>query len=669
MPDGVGSPTWQKLDGYFRSALDHPTWSAWRKHARDCFAYKEGDQWTAAEVKELEKRGQPATVNNQVKVTLDRLVGQFVKQRTRIGYKGRNPDDEATANVLTDLFRFIRQNSGLEFEERDAAEDGFCGGFGVIEACVTFDKTFQPEIRIRSVDPFEMYVDPYSRRYDWNEDAQFICRAKWLDFQEAAELYPEHRLTFQTLGDAIVGDGSVEALRNDNYIDFDEQGRPRRVRLVECWYKTRERQQLLLVDDPMAGSQTLDVATLTRRQRRDYLAGGAMEIDRVDSRLSVGVFTAGALLRHKGNPHGTDLFPFVPFLVHRRKNGEPYSLIWTALTLQDAINKRESKALHLLNTNQAIIGQNAVQDKVELAEEMARPDGIIEVRNLEQFQLQRNTELAQGQLLMHQEGKADFRRVTGVNPEALGERSEVRSGVGIARKQQMTDLVVAPVYDNFRRTRILLARLTLALVQHYYREPKVFAITDDLGAARTVVLGEDVLGRAKQAIYDVVVEEQPDLITLQQEQFALLMQGLPQILPFGPAWVELLIQMSELRNKEDLIKRVQAMAAPQPPEPRVSVNLQWAVMTPEEKVAWAEKFGMPKLMQAQMMNPQPTQGERDQQSDQGYQQMAVDQQMLDMQQGREMHEMKMAQLGGKMAADRMRDMMKLREANNGEREE
>ena len=72
MPDGVGSPTWQKLDGYFRSALDHPTWSAWRKHARDCFAYKEGDQWTAAEVKELEKRGQPATVNNQVKVTLDR---------------------------------------------------------------------------------------------------------------------------------------------------------------------------------------------------------------------------------------------------------------------------------------------------------------------------------------------------------------------------------------------------------------------------------------------------------------------------------------------------------------------------------------------------------------------------------------------------------------------
>ena len=68
---------------------------------------------------------------------------------------------------------------------------------------------------------------------------------------------------------------------------------------------------------------------------------------------------------------------------------------------------------------------------------------------------------------MHNQAKADYRMVVGVNPDALGERSEVRSGVGIARKQQMTDVVISPIYDNFRRTRQMLAMNVLELIQKF----------------------------------------------------------------------------------------------------------------------------------------------------------------------------------------------------------
>lgn len=672
----------EKLDRYFRSALDHPTWVSWRKHAKQSYEYREGSQWTAAELAVLADRGQPATVNNQVKVTLDRMVGQFVKQRTKIGYRGRNPDDEPVAAALGDIFLFLRQNNNLEFEERDCAAHGFTGGFGVMQIFTTFDAMLQPSIVIRAVDPFEIFPDPYSRRYDWNEDAQFICHAKWLSFEEAKELYPEHGEQLAALGEMQMGGqlSGVEGFKNDNYVDYDENGKPRRVRVVECWYKIREREALLLGTDPAtAAPVTLSANDLSRRERTKWKSAGAVEIERVNSRLKVGIFTAGILLSHKDSPHGMELFPFVPFYTDRRESGEPFSLVWTALTLQDAINKRESKALHLLNTNQAVIGQGAVNDKDELASEMAKPDGIIEVRNVEQFQLQRNTELAQSQFVMHQEAKADFRRVTGINPDALGERSEVRSGIGIARKQAMTDIVIAPVFDNFRRTRVLLARVTLRFVQRYFNEPLILAITDDLNATRAVAIGPDILRRAKQGIYDVVVEEQPDTTTIQQEQFATLGALLPQILPFGPAWVQLLIQMSDLRRKDELLKQVAQMSAPPPPEPKVSVTLQWAVLTPEERVAWAKKFNMPELAQAIMINPQPSADQRKAETEkmwamvqagneQQRSQMEMSRGAMDMQQSREEHGMKMAEMAGKVIQQRQQHDMKMAEPRKESKE-
>ncbi|HXV84422.1 MAG TPA: hypothetical protein VEG60_31625 [Candidatus Binatia bacterium] len=75
---------------------------------------------------------------------------------------------------------FIRQINGLEFEERDQVDEGFTGGFGVLECGVTWDYTFQPEIKITNEDPFDIFPDPYSRRYGWNEDAKFVCRVKSL---------------------------------------------------------------------------------------------------------------------------------------------------------------------------------------------------------------------------------------------------------------------------------------------------------------------------------------------------------------------------------------------------------------------------------------------------------------------------------------------------------
>ena len=229
-----------KLDNFFRSSIDHPTWANWREDATKCFKYREGDQWGKKELAILETRHQPPTVNNQISVTIERMVGQFVKQKVRIAYRGRNePEDRPVAEALSDTLLFIRQNNGLEFEEREMADDGFTGGFGCLETYVTFNDNFEPEIKVKHVDPFEIFVDPFSRRYNWNEDATFICRAKWLDLDEAKELYPDKTKELDGLVNDSSSSGnmasaaSVDAFRKDDYVDANRQ----RVRLVECRYK------------------------------------------------------------------------------------------------------------------------------------------------------------------------------------------------------------------------------------------------------------------------------------------------------------------------------------------------------------------------------------------------------------------------------------------------
>lgn len=597
MPDNVkkNEEILKKLEGFWESALNHPTAVSRIANAIKCIKYKEGDQWTAEELKTLEERKQPATVNNQISVTVNHMLGQFIKVKTRTKLRGRNsPNDDNVASVLSSALLYIRQNNDEEFEEREVAEDAFTTGFGCFEVDVTFDDLANPEIRVRHVDGLEIAPDPYSRRYDWNEDARFICRHKWVNVEIAEEMYPEKASELKAMAGGESGAaqlGSVDALKNNNYIDREEHAN--QIRIVECWYKIQKKQTLFISDDgQVARKEDLNKKQLTAVKKLKL-----RELTRLETTMKVGVFTHGILLGHKE----TDIkrFPFVPYFINRKKSGEPYSNIFIALSMQDAINKRESKALHLLNKDRAIYQKGAIENKNILAEEMSQPDGQIEVRKMDQFQIDKNIDLAATQFSLHQSAKADFKEIVGVNPEALGQRSEIRSGVGIARKQAASGLTISPALDNFRKTRNILERNKIELIQKYWTQKKVFLVTDNLDNSKEIVLNanQNEAAAMKQATFDVIQEEIPDTTTLQQEQFQTLSQVLPQILPYGPFWTRLLLQISDIQNKDEILAEMDEAAAPPPASPNINVSAQLSELSAEERAFFYEKMGSKEMAQ------------------------------------------------------------------------
>jgi hypothetical protein len=596
------------LGDYFQQALADIPWREARDEMVRCFDYKENRQWTTVELAELARRNQPPTVNNQVKVTIDRIVGQFVQVKSKTVYKPRNGhiDDDAAAG-MSDIYSYIRQSSGLEFEERDVVEDGATGGFGVFDVCVEDDGGPGQEVKVKAEDCFNIFPDPKSRRYDWNEDARYICRAKWVDQDYAKELYPKKAKEIESL---YTDSGntqliSVDVLRGEIWVDYNRN----RIRLVEVQYKKfHDITKYIFSDGKVMLDEQVDDTLLAMAKQ----AGITWQTkDDREEQICIGVFCAGILFEHGVSKRKR--YSFVPYFTNRKKSGAPYSMITTAIPLQDAINKRESKALHLLTTNQAIYERGVIGDRNLMMLEMAKPDGAIELEEggFEKFRVEKNLELANTQFAMHGAAKLDFRQVTGVNPDALGEKSEVRSGVGIQRKIAMTGLIIAPIFDNFRRTREALAKTIHDAVTIAYTSEKIMLITDNPKLSREVFLSNDKLQAIKQAKYDVIISEEHDFDTVQEQQLDILSRSLPNLLQFGPAWAEVLLEMSSIRDKDVILAKVQKITQASAPKKDHNISFSAALdkLTVPEKIFLYQEMGMPpQLIAAVAQNsPPPTQ--------------------------------------------------------------
>jgi len=596
-----------KFHRWLQNAIDDTTWVSWRKNAIRCYEYRENKQWTSADSAELVKRKQPETINNQVSVTVARQVGQFVKLKARTAFRGRNDVDDDSADTLSDLFLYVRQNNGLEFEERDVFEDGTICGYGVFDVGITFDDLFQPEISINQENPFDIIPDPKSRRYDWNEDAQHIFRVKWVDLDDAQARFPNKAEVLHGLFDDATRGllGNVDVFRNNNFLNQDRQ----QLRIAEVQYKVKEKQVLLLFPDGSTLLEKDSDPSKVAKARAKFQKEGkeVLKMERLEEVLWGATFTAGVLLEHKKLKR--KFFRWVPYWVHRKQNGEPFSEIFISLPMQDAINKRESKALHLLTTNQAIYEEGAVADKSETASEIARPDGQIEVARgfFEKFKLEKNVELAAAQMQMHQASQSDFRSIVGISPESRGENTSVRSGLGIQKKLEQTELIMLPNFSNFTRTRSILAYNVLDLMKIYYTEPKIRFITDEVDQSRRpIALGQETIESIKQNQYDVVITVRPDIETADDEQLNKIKEQLPNLLPFGPFWVKMGIELSDIPRKKELLEKLSKVPPP-PVIPKINITAQLDQMGPLERAWIYEKMGDKELAeQIREQAPPPT---------------------------------------------------------------
>jgi len=279
--------------------------------------------------------------------------------------------------------------------------------------------------------------------------------------------------------------------------------------------------------------------------------------------------------------------------------------------LQDEINKRRSKALHLMSVRQTF-GNQTVGDKNKLRNEMARPDGHIEIEGGgkfgEDFGVIPTNDMADAQFELLRESKNEIDAV-GVNAALSGNEGRVMSGRALMARSEQGMNELGPAFDAFKRWQLQVYRKVWFCIRQFWTAEKWIRVTDDesntkfVGLNQPMTLGEQLLEEARQQgqqvtpemeqqakmdprmqqvvgtknnvaemEVDITLDAVPVTASLQIEQFQVLADMASKGIPIPPV---ALVEASQLRNKQKIIEAMQGGEKQEIP-PHVQQALQQA---------------------------------------------------------------------------------------------
>ena len=530
--------------------------------------YYDGPLQLQSEVRRvLKMRGQPAIYTNRIRPAVDGILGvlEGSKVDPRCYPRNPTPEDENAADVATKTLRYIADVSDLEGVMLDCAENFLIEG---TEACIVeADGEVIPVTQIRQE---EFFADPFSRRNDF-KDAKYLGIAQWKDADDVKAAWPEQ---YRAMGDPL----NCGATGPNGALDSTWQDRPNNL-----------------------------IPWVDRIRRRMMVVEIYYNQDRGDgAKWYHAIYCGAGVFVHELSPYqdvktGETLCPIEAESCYVDRENNRYGRIRDMIPIQDEINARRSRLLHLANSRQVQVdpqSQAAAVDSAELRREAARADGVLPAGAV----IVQTTDIASGQAALLQESKAEIERM-GPTPAVLSQEGSNRSGRASLVLQQagMTELA-RPLgrHEDFR-TRIYQAAWKRA--QQFWTGPMFIRVTDETKAPEFLKINEPVMGMVMQPVMgpdgqpvvdpmtgqpqmmpavgqvgtksriaemdmDIIVSSTPDTANLQQEVFAELMGivekvGLEAV---ASPMFALVVEMSPLQNKAEILEKIKAATGGEDPK-------------------------------------------------------------------------------------------------------
>lgn len=501
--------------------------------------------WTDQEVAVLKSRNQSPVIVPKIKKKHNFLMGLEIRGRMDPKAYPRNPKHEEDADAVTDALRYVADNTRLDKVFSNCFDEYAVEGD---EAVIIEVKGPKREIVPRQIRWDRFYYDPFRRERDFS-DAKYMGISVWIDKDDLARMFPKKK-------DEIAQMGTTPSL------DESFQDRP-------VWFDTQ-------------------VSTKRRRVRFNehyYLDGGEWKL----------VFYAGDVVLTDPEPspfldcEGVPSCPIEAESAYIDRENNSYGVTRGDISLQIEVNKRRTKALHMLSSRTVIREQGIVESGDRLMNQLRTGEADIELKADGRFEIQENQDLANGQIALYEDAKneLDDSVVSAVTP-AGGESGRSKL---VDRENDTDELAI--LFEGHRDFKLRVYRQIWARIKQFWEEERWIRVTDDESNVRFVGLNRAVTGRdvvaerfgiqagevdlalikegvrmlpgqldrvvsienqVAQMDVDLVIEEVPDTVTIQQEQFQVLAKLAeaygPQEVPF-----EEVLKLSSLRNKDEYLKR------------------------------------------------------------------------------------------------------------------
>ena len=496
--------------------------------------YVDNKQLTSEEIAAMNKRGQPPIFINRIKRKIDTLRGHEITNRIMPRALPRTPRHEADAQGIEQALRYVAEDQFYAQTRTEVWDNILVEGFGGVMVTLVEGYNQEFEIKIEHIPWDRLFFDPHSSKRDFS-DASYIGMVIWKDFDEAKLEYPE-------------GVDALEATMQSDTSSLTYDDKPKfrvwadkkrkRVRICQIWYQK-------------------------------------------GSKWFFAEFTKGGTLKEGESPYVSDKgeseCPLILGSAYIDRDNNRYGIVREMIPIQDEINKRRSKALHLLNSTQILIEDGAVKNLDNFRREMARPDGIGQINSgfFDKVKIETRTDLASGHIDLMQEAKNEIDQMAGniaLQGNALNQTAA--SGKAIIASQQASILDIMPVKDQLRHIDIRAYRAIYSRIRQGWTAEKWVRITDDERNIKWVGLNVDpqmvaqqieqapemkgrvagMVANVAELDCDITIEDMPDGLTPQLEQFQSLVElkkmDANNEIPFRA----LLLAAPNLKNKEQILQ-------------------------------------------------------------------------------------------------------------------
>lgn len=544
-----------------------------------------GLQWDAETRQLVESEGRLAEEVNMILPKVNAALGYQIANRVEIAFRPRGQGaDEDKARTLSKVAMQIADNNDYRWVESQVFADGLIESRGYFDVRIDFDDNMVGEVKIDALDPRDVVPDPDAKSYDPDTWAD-VTITRWYTLDEIEWYYgAKARRAVEQSGDPSedtdFGDDTTDEGRNkfgdelsgqhyDSYMGEEYIAQPR--------WRIIDRQYWETVSGQVAVYPTGDIRRwdrMTPAQQQSAQADGAIIVRRPVRQVRWLVSTMTSVLHDDVSPY--EHFTVVPYFpVFRR--GLTRGMVDNAVSPQRMLNKAISSYIHTISTtaNSGWMAEenslaNMTEDELE---ERGSQAGLTLVyrKGASKPEKINPNQIPTGVDKLIERAATNIDNVTGINETMQGKVEGDLSGIATQSLQFAAQQQLAVMLDNMARTRTMVAKRMLKLIQRFYDEPRIFRITETDATGKEVVEelpinapqpDGSVLNNLTIGEYDVIVTEQPLQVTFQNSQFQQALELKKASVNIPDAFV---LRYSNLEAKQEIIEAMQGQQAPVDP--------------------------------------------------------------------------------------------------------
>lgn len=557
--------------------------------------YYDGRQLTEDQIAALKRRKQPIVIENLIGPKVDYLCGLERQSRTDPKAFPRTAKHSQDADAASDAIRFVCDNEDFPIKRSQVFQNMLVEGFGGVEIGAE-ERRGGIEVTIKALDWDRLYFDPHSCKTDFS-DAYYLGYVTWMDLDDAKRMWPEKAdvlgATFQA------GSSSLDETYDDKP-KWKSWVEPRRRRVRICTEYCRQ-----------SGEWMRSVFTLS----------GELEES-----------APSPFVDEEGKPDCALIFQSA----YVDRDNDRYGIVRRFMTLQDEVNKRRSKFLHLANSRPMRISAASGMNAEEARAEFNRPDGVL-IAEAGEVEDLTSLNMASGHFNLLAEAK-DAINTVGPNAAMQGRGSDQQSGRAILALQQGGMVEMAPLLDALRHFNIRVYRAIWDRIRQFWTAERWVRVTDEESNIRFVGLNttrgaiammklQNAMQEGKvdmqtaqqyamqiqsdpsmampanavaQIDIDIEIDEVQDTVTAQFEQFDQLTKLIPAApQPYIPVMFKMMIEASTLRNKDKILEIAEQLEQPPQPDPAQEQMKMLAMAAAQAEVEKTQSETAENMAQAQ----------------------------------------------------------------------